>query len=254
YWSILKYYQQLERPEARRLIVEAASGFWRALAATQGNGVREMGKQRQEVEQGIYQLTQQIGFLQNQFKLGEFVLQGQLINYLEYEAPEPVTFKFRYQAKRDTEQFLLLQYVMDRETQLSPQQKVLWSSVAYWGALADKELAILPPEQLRESAANCICRLRQQIDYLERYFALNSTEWSPFVPRVDAPPEWTNAEEGHQAALPHSREISHEVEGEIKESEQDLLRTQGGSGRETEKHLLNTPRNDELVFSAFKNL
>ncbi|MGH2416653.1 MAG: hypothetical protein ACRDEA_23735, partial [Microcystaceae cyanobacterium] len=155
YWSILKYYQRLEKEQVRSSILEAGAAYWSALAANWTRNEVKGAMRPQTVADNLYRLRQQVNFLAAQFEVSEPV-EG--IRPVQYETVEAVTFEFGYQVY-DTSQFELVQYLMDSPGSFSLEHKILWSNLAYWGALADRELGLLEPKQLNQSAANCIYRL-----------------------------------------------------------------------------------------------
>ena len=60
YWSILKYYQQLEKDKVRQMLVEAATVFWQPLVDEEITEKDNSQREQRELKKSTYQLQQQI--------------------------------------------------------------------------------------------------------------------------------------------------------------------------------------------------
>jgi hypothetical protein len=180
YWSLLKYYQSATKEKVRQMFFEAVVGYWGALARTQFQEYRDPTSSRRVAIEAIYGLEQQINELQSQFEidLSQKSKRSWLSSRLDLEAQSSISLSLRFQVQ-STWQVLLTRYLSDEASQFSTEQKILWANLAYWGALAERELEILTPEQLSWSASCCVKSLRQHIEFLKKYFELDSTKTIP---------------------------------------------------------------------------
>lgn len=226
YWSTVKYYQTLEPERARQMLLEAILGYWLPLTAAQESKPEETEWRKQQAWEGIYRVQQQINFLQNQFGRGEQA-QGEL-KPLNYQGGETASFELRYQPRvlEAGQLSRLIQYLSEPPEEVFFQQKILWASVAYWGAIADRELGLLDKAGLNQSAANCIIRLRQHIKYLEDYFQLQEV---PAAPVMAVPAGWgvaaaSNGKSEQVEAASKEEEAKEEAQPELDPEIQRLLR------------------------------
>lgn len=252
YWSVVKYYQTLEKEKARQLLLEAAIGYWGAIAALRGVEELSASDKKYRLEEGIYQLRMQIDFLRCQFPINE--QECNYLKYLPFRKGETASFDFRCQTAVDTTtEGLLVQFLMDASTLISKEQKVLWSSLSYWGAIADRELKVLSSEEeLTHSAANCIYWLKRQIVYLEKCLGHLDVERN----RSLIPQEW-------MSSMGWGRElITHRSNGVVKEAKLEnsqtdnpqMMRQSKEDDVEQANIWVNNPENDELILNAFNNL
>lgn len=255
YWSVVKYYQSLEKEKARQLLLEAITGYWGAIALLRCERELSVLTKKSCLEEGIYQLGMQIDFLRCQFALDEHV-ECKSLKYLPFWSGEPALFDFRHQIAIETTEGLLVQFLMDSTTLISREQKVLWSSLSYWGAIAERELGILPSEQLTLSAANCIYRLERQIAYLKRLMThldaeLNSLHTPPLIyPGWGAFRSWRGEVEAYT-----DNGVVKEIErknGRV--SSEPFLRESEENDDEQANFWQKNSGNDELILNAFNNL
>jgi hypothetical protein len=204
YWSLLKYYQQLECLESRQLILEAAAAFWLPLVAKEGEMKGEA--LRCLVTDCLYRLRRQEREITCQFRLLE---EAATVEPL-FVSPtrETVSFAFVYRVS-DAGKVPLVRYLMDSQRSFTLPQKVLWSSQAFWGAIAEREVGQANAEQLSRIATYCIGCLREHIDYLKNYFeyreiADGTTVNAPSNPTVlttSSPPLEDEATEGNTEVM-----------------------------------------------------
>jgi hypothetical protein len=256
YWSVVKYYQTLEKEKARQLLLESAIGYWGALATLRYTKELSVLNKKYCLEEGIYQLGMQIDFLRCQFPAIE-QQPGRNLRYLPFREGEAAIFDFRYQTSVNTTEGLLVQFLMDATTLISKEQKVLWSSLSYWGAIADRELEVLPTEELTHSAANCIYWLKRQIVYLEKCLAHLEVEISDGDRKAFVRTGWISPMGWVGELVPHrSNGVVKEVEQENGQVEgAQLMRESKDKDEEEEVNIwTNNPENDDLILKAFNNL
>jgi hypothetical protein len=135
-----------------------------------------------------------------------------------------------------------MQGLLNSREQITLEQKILWSSVAYWGAIADQELSVLDEAGLNQSAANCIIRLRQHIEYLEDYFQLKEV---PAAPVMAVPASWGVAAASKVSSEPLKPSSE---EDEAKESSEPEL------DPEIQRLLRGNPESDRLMTEMFASL
>lgn len=255
YWSVVKYYQTLEKEKARQLLLEAAIGYWGAVATVRCAKELSASNKKYCLEEGIYQLGMQIDFLRCQFLLDE-QQEGKNLKYLPFREGEAASFAFRCQTAVDTTEGLLVQFLMDATTLISKEQKVMWSSLSYWGAIADRELEVLPSEQLTHSAANCVYLLKRQIVYLEKCLAHLDTEISQ-SDRSLIPQGWMSPMGWVRELVPNrSNEVVKEIEQDNGQVEREKLMRDSKNKDDAEEanNWINNSENDELILNAFNNL
>jgi hypothetical protein len=171
YWAVLKYYFMEEKDTVKEKLLCAALAYWDASAYWEETG--DLSVARYRAAGCVYRLKGQIAYLCQEFKVTPS-LSTTILPSVDYSARDCVTFDFRYQVKADSMRGKLIQYLLSPETLFSLPEKVLWSSEAFWSAIASRELEVLSLEQLRTSALYCISRLQQHIEFLETGLALKS--------------------------------------------------------------------------------
>jgi hypothetical protein len=163
--ALVKYYQQLGQREARKRLLEAAAAFWSPLAARAAG--RNGESLRCLVTDCLYRLRRQERELAAQF-LGSKE-ETTLATQKPPSGGKKVIFRLTYQVY-EANQANLVRFLMEEGGNFSRLQKVLWSSRAFWGASAEREVGQLDAEQLSRRATHCVRCLRDHIDYLKNYF------------------------------------------------------------------------------------
>ena len=164
-WVLIKYLEQLDKGESRQCILDALSAFWSPLAANASGKKREA--LRRLVTDCLYRLRMQEMELMSQFEIESEAIEIKRIQVAAHR--EPVSFSFFYRVY-NAAHFPLVNYLHSGEGIFQLSKRVLWSCQAFWGAIAERELAGLQSEQLSLIASNSICYLRQHIAYLKNYF------------------------------------------------------------------------------------
>jgi hypothetical protein len=240
YWSIVKYYQGIEKEKARQMLLEAAWQYWFPFALVEGETPEGKEQGQGEARQAIYWLQHQINFLESQFEVE--VGKSERVKPLGCQGKEVAHFRFRYQLRAQQEKLIqLIQYLMDVPDSFALAQKLLSSSLAYWGAIADRELGLLNEKGLNQSAANCIIRLRQHIAYLEEAFQLKERPESPVI----AVPAGWGMTGVHREQLNQEEKANESMEvkqGETPDEDEEIKRLLRGN-----------PKNDRLIEKMFDN-
>jgi hypothetical protein len=242
YWGLLKYYQTQDQEGVRQMmIVEAAAVYWMPFTARLRVGNDRYAEQ-ELVWRSIYQLQQRINELESQFQLESLPPESWRLSPLGYIAPEPVTFNFSYRADAQTEQGILAQYLMESSVGLTLEKKILWSSDAYWSAIAYRELGVLEEEQLKRCASNCIIRLWQHVNFLGNYFRV-----IPNFPLTGTPlfteGQW---QQRNEVKLP-AEESGEKTESRPSKTSSEL------NFEEEEAQLMDNPVYDQWGMSLFKD-
>lgn len=241
YWSIVKYYQSLDKEKSRQMVLQALTTFWLPEPRQSEEENSNQEPQREGVKDAIYCLQQQINWLQSQFPLTE--ANKEEIQFLDYKSRKETHFSFRFQS-RASESSESMQQLLNSHEKVTLEQKILWSSLAYWGAIADRELGLLDEEELNQSAANCIIRLRQHIEYLEDYFQLKEV---PTAPVMTLPTGWevfaTSNGKGSTEAVAGASE---------EEEEKDVSQTE--LDPEIQRLLRGDPESDKFMTEMFASL
>ncbi len=241
YWSVLKYYQSVDPEKSKQMMLQSLIAYWLPQDEKTQESDATGGEVKQEVKEAIYCLQQQINWLQGQFSFNK--ANKQQIEPLGYQNQEEITFSFRYQIK-DPESGQFIQRLLKSRSQISLEQKILWSSVAYWGVIADRELGLLDQAGLNQSAANCLIRLRQHIEYLEDYFQLKEV---PTVPVVTLPNSWgvSAPSNGNGSTETGVRTGEEEEEKDVSQTELDP---------DLQRLLRGDPESDKFMTEMFASL
>lgn len=237
YWSIVKYYQEVEKEKSKQMLLESLWQYWLPLAIRE-RCASEEGES--EAREAIYWLQQQINLLQSQFEVQE-VSQSSL-KPLAYRGKGTARFRFRCQPRSQENSLRqLTDYLMDVPEVFVLEQKLLCASLAYWGAIADRELGLLNEKGLNQSAANCIIRLRQHIAYLEEAFQLKERPASPVI----AVPAGWGMTGGYREPLNQEEKANESME--VKQEEEP------DEEAEIKRLLRGNPKNDRLIEKMFDN-
>ena len=240
YWSIVKYYQGVEKEKARQMLLEAAWQYWLPFAFEEGDRPEMRQRAKSEARKASYWLQHQINFLESQFEVE--VVNSARLKPLGYRGQGRVNFRFRYQLRAQQEKLIeLIQYLMDVPESFVLEQKLLSSSLAYWGVIADRELGLLNEEGLNQSAANCIIRLGQHIEYLADFFQLKE---APEIPMMALPTGWSSPE------IKPSQLNEEKEQNKVIEAKKE---TEGDENQEIQHLLRGNPKNDHLIAKIFEN-
>lgn len=169
YWSITRFYQDKNLDELKLFILEAARAFWLPLAHVH-QGETSQAILRDAVLKSLSLLRWRVTELTITYELDKskqeaissLVKQGRKPAFLEIEQ--------RLFIKANSPVEILWKYLLQDEIGLNLEKKILWSSSAYWGVLAYREVLGLSQEDLRVIAANCVTLLQNQIQLLYQYF------------------------------------------------------------------------------------
>lgn len=166
-WGLIKYYQSITPETLREMLLEASTTFWIAHVTYQRT--LELWEAYGQATDAIYKLLMQIQYLVTHFNL-EPISEKTPSLLLPEIAVEPTEFVFRYQGKTGTQYGELIQFYQSNQTLFSNYRKVLYPSVAFWGAIAWQELGLLSSSQEKEIGSYCVYLLHQHLHFLENRF------------------------------------------------------------------------------------
>ena len=166
-WGLIKYYQSITPETLREMLLEASTTFWIAHVTYQRT--LELWEAYGQATDAIYKLLMQIEYLVTHFNLDP-ISERTTSLLLPEMAVEPTELVFRYQGKTGTRYGELIQFCQSNQTLFSNYRKVLYPSVAFWGAIAWQELGLLSSSQEKEMGSYCVYLLHQHIHFLENRF------------------------------------------------------------------------------------
>lgn len=167
YFGILSYYQKMMgrnggRSKVRALILESASYFWRPLL--------RMSEDRRGASDlatvCVHKMMRKIEELKNEPEISG---EGRVLK--EEPSSPQLSFTIVSRITGNYPGAIELARYLRSDEHFSPFEKILWSSDAFHGVTAYRELGIYEEERIREKAEYCIGELERQIGLFERLFA-----------------------------------------------------------------------------------
>ena len=163
YWTLAKYFQDLDNGNSKDLILSAVNAYWQPMAAQYGG--KDTSCVKQITINCIYQLQQQIHDLQS-LELELLPLRG-LINSAQKQETIPFEIK-RYRFNPDSRYGLVLNYFQSSQSTFTEEQMIFWSSSAYWQPLAKRHLGLCQSEPDWLSViSESVKRIQKHIEYLQ---------------------------------------------------------------------------------------
>lgn len=218
--AVLNYYQQLQqtRGKNKEYLSAALLGYWEVIAYWDNGLITNEEVRLIKLEHNLHRLRQQINYLQDRFNLNYDSSSARQLLKLDHSSVETsnelVVFEYRYQVGEDTPEGQVARWLSQCKSVNGVVEKVMWASVAYWGAVACSELNWLELEQLQKCALNCIYRLEEQMDYLNNVLCPSRK----VIEQVAVSPSETFTESSHESSSSISSSVEANTEDDIDES------------------------------------
>lgn len=172
YWPIIRYYQNESTQKVRSMIEQAARLFWVPNAY------------EQELTTSIVKTVQSAYVCRSGVNWRIEEIRHQFSRQLENQETVPITdpldskvvwhWSCRPNLEKDSELEILWRYLKSEAMGLTLKEKILRSSLAYWGIDALRELGINSQKSLSIMASNCINYLTKHCQLLTESFNLDS--------------------------------------------------------------------------------
>lgn len=177
YGAIVSYYQKQETEKTLSLLIDAGTAFWMPFAY-QASSTKTTTEVRDAAFKSDLLLQWRRQEIRQQYGLSPEG--GQLAVYPQALIKQSVLLQISHRPRinEDSYQDVILKYLFANEAGLNSEQKILWSSAAYWGVLAYQELQLLSAEELKIVAATSVQNLWEQRQLIREYFSslFGSTE------------------------------------------------------------------------------
>lgn len=200
YFGILSYYKELSRlkrgqARVRKLILANAFNYWQPFVCLK----KERQKALESAVICMYRIERKIEGLKAELASRSG---GESLS----ERPESSEIVFALVSRitrNNPSEIELARYLREKEN-FSSFEKILWSSDAFSGVTAYRELKIYDGKQIREKTEKCIDQLEQHLRFLHRFFpeiseyperSTESERWNASENPSDFP-DFSEADEG----------------------------------------------------------